>query len=154
MTPAAEGPVILLTVTGKQTGPDGNTQENTAVYRAAQSLCGEGYLFTYRAEDVQVRLFLSRTLAWMERNGVKDTRMVFDPALFSTRCDYETAYGTIPMEIRTEKISVLGGGLRANDIPFSGRENSDLQARIRYKLVMGQDYELTCSVTVKTQRAN
>ena len=147
MTPEAEGPVILLTVTGKQTGPDGNTQENTAVYRAAQSLCGEGYLFTYRAEDVQVRLFLSRTLAWMERNGVKDTRMVFDPALFSTRCDYETAYGTIPMEIRTGKISVLSGGLRQ-----SGSSAGNIRARIHYTLVMGQDYEQKCSVTIKTQQ--
>lgn len=147
MTPAAEGPVILLTVTGKQTGPDGNTQENTAVYRAAQSLCGEGYLFTYRAEDVQVRLFLSRTLAWMERNGVKDTRMVFDPALFSTRCDYETAYGTIPMEIRTGKISVLSGGLGQ-----SGSSAGNIRARIHYTLVMGQDYEQKCSVTIKTQQ--
>ena len=147
MTPAAEGPVILLTVTGKQTGPDGNTQENTAVYRAAQSLCGEGYLFTYRAEDVQVRLFLSRTLAWMERNGVKDTRMVFDPALFSTRCDYDTAYGTIPMEIRTGKISVLSGGLGQ-----SGSSAGNIRARIHYTLVMGQDYEQKCSVTIKTQQ--
>ena len=147
MTPAAEGPVILLTVTGKQTGPDGNTQENTAVYRAAQSLCGEGYLFTYRAEDVQVCLFLSRTLAWMEMNGVKDTRMVFDPALFSTRCDYETAYGTIPMEIRTGKISVLSGGLRQ-----SGSSAGNIRARIHYTLVMGQDYEQKCSVTIKTQQ--
>ena len=101
-----------------------------------------------------MRLFVSRKNAWMQRGSRESARMVFDPSVPSVHCDYETAYGTIPMEIRTEKISVLGGGLRANDIPFSGRENSDLQARIRYKLVMGQDYELTCSVTVKTQRAN
>lgn len=137
---------VLLTVTGKQTDPEGNTQENTAVYRGSRRSCGEGVLFSYQSENVEVLLFLSREKAWMERGGNRSARMVFDPFLSSTHCDYETAYGVIPMEVRTENIAVLGGGLQQTG------SRRDLQARIRYKLVMGEDYELTCSVTIKTQQ--
>ncbi len=155
---------VRLTVTGKQTDPDGNTQENTAVYRAECRNCGDGYLFSYPAEGTDVNLFLSRGSAWMQRGHNPDARMVFDPSGAVTRCDYETAYGVIPLEIRTEQISILAGGLRRDsyaDKRKSGSENTlthifrsgrGLQARIRYALIMGPDYELSCSVTIKTQQ--
>lgn len=131
---------VLLTITGRQTDPDTGTQENTASYRAVMSACGEGHLFSYMTEDASVKLFVSRERAWMQRGGKKESRMVFDPSVTSTQCDYETAYGVIPMEIRTDRISVLAGGSRG------------LQARIRYTLAMSPEYELTCSVTIKTQQ--
>lgn len=135
-----EGRHVLLTITGRQTDPDSGTQENTASYRAVMSTCGEGHLFSYLAEDTWVMLFVSRERAWMQRGEKRESRMVFDPSASSTQCDYETAYGIIPMEIRTDRISVLSGGSRG------------LQARIRYTLVMSPEYERTCSVTIKTQQ--
>ncbi len=135
-----EGTPVLLTITGRQTDPDTGTQENTASYRAVMSACGEGHLFSYLTEDASVKLFVSRERAWMQRGGKRENCMVFDPSVTSTRCGYETAYGVIPMEIRTDRISVLAGGSRG------------LQARIRYTLVMSPEYELTCSVTIKTQQ--
>lgn len=137
-----EGTPVLLTITGRQTDPDTGTQENTASYRAVMSACGEGHLFSYLAEDTWVMLFVSRERAWMQRGEKQEGRMVFDPSVSSTQCDYETAYGIIPMEIRTDRISVLSGGSRG------------LQARIRYTLVMSPEYELTCSVTIKTQQTD
>lgn len=135
-----EGTPVLLTITGRQTDPDTGTQENTASYRAVMSACGEGHLFSYLTEDASVKLFVSRERAWMQRGGKRENCMVFDPSVTSTQCDYETAYGVIPMEIRTDRISVLAGGSRG------------LQARIRYTLAMSPEYELTCSVTIKTQQ--
>jgi hypothetical protein len=135
-----EGTLVLLTITGRQTDPDTGTQENTASYRAVMSACGEGHLFSYLTEDASVKLFVSRERAWMQRGGKRENCMVFDPSVTSTQCDYETAYGVIPMEIRTDRISVLAGGSRG------------LQARIRYTLAMSPEYELTCSVTIKTQQ--
>lgn len=144
---------VLLTVTGKQTDPDGNTQESTSVYEAVCCECGEGVLFSYLAEKTEVRLFLSRGLAWMQRGCRESGRMLFDPSGEVTQCDYETAYGVIPMQIRTDLISVLTGGLGQDhkkniaDIVRHG-----LRARIRYRLMMGSDYEQLCSVTIKTQQ--
>lgn len=162
---------VLLTVTGKQTDPDGNMQENTAVYRAVCRNKGEGYFFSYFAEGTGVNLFISRDRAWMQRGTVRSARMVFDPSAPSTRCSYETDYGIIPMEIRTEGISVMAGGLRRKSVESrksiadnrdskrSGNRSDDffraarsLQARIRYTLVMDLEYELKCSVTIKTQQ--
>lgn len=140
-----EGVPVLLTVTGRQTDPDSGTQENTAAYRAEMKTCGEGVLFSYRTEDAPVQLFVSRERAWMQRGGKREGRMVFDPSVSSTRCDYETAYGVIPMEIRTEGISLLAGGG-----PAGGSRG--LRARIRYRLIMSPEYELICSVTIKTQQ--
>lgn len=148
--PEEEVPV-LLTVTGKQTDPEGSTRETAAVYRAVCRNSGEGLLFSYLAEDTPVTLFLSRSLAWMQRGGI-DARMVFDPSGAVTRCDYETAYGTIPMEVRTEGISVLAGGSGKQGEGGAGIVCRSLQARIRYTLIMGADYELSCSVTIKTQQ--
>ena len=164
---------VLLTVIGKQTDPDGNTQESTAVYRAVCRNKGEGYLFSYFAEGTEVSLFLSRDRAWMQRGPGRSARMVFDPSADSTSCSYETDYGSIPMEIRTQGISVLAGELRRKAL--KGRENitdrkdsnssgnsgveilrsvRGLQARIRYTLIMAPKYELSCSVTIKTQQTD
>ena len=43
-----EGVPVLLTVTGKQTDPDGNTQENTSVYLAVCRRNGSQSLFIPR----------------------------------------------------------------------------------------------------------
>lgn len=166
-----EGVPVLLTVTGKQTDPDGNTQENTSVYRAVCRNKEDGFFISYFDEGTKVNLFLSRGSAWMQRGAVRSARMVFDPSASSTRCSYETDYGIIPMEIRTEGISVMAGGLRRKSVESrksiaddrdskrSGNRSGDffraarsLQARIRYTLVMDREYELTCSVTIKTQQ--
>ena len=76
----------------------------------------DGFFFSYFAEGTEVNLFLSRGSAWMQRGTVRSARMVFDPSASSTRCSYETAYGIIPMEIRTEGISVMAGGLRRKSV--------------------------------------
>ena len=165
------GVPVLLTVTGKQTDADGNTQENTSVYRAVCRNKEDGFFFSYFDEGTKVNLFLSRGSAWMQRGAVRSARMVFDPSASSTRCSYETDYGIIPMEIRTEGISVMAGGLRRKSVEsrksiaddrdskrngnLSGdffRAARSLQARIRYTLVMDREYELTCSVTIKPQQ--
>lgn len=169
--PDQEGVPVLLTVTGKQTDPDGSTQENTSVYRAVCRNKEDGFFFSYFDEGTEVNLFLSRGSAWMQRGAVRSARMVFDPSASSTRCSYETDYGIIPMEIRTEGISVMAGGLRRKSVESrksiaddrdskrSGNRSGDffraarsLQARIRYTLVMDREYELKCSVTIKTQQ--
>ena len=173
--PDQEGVPVLLTVTGKQTDPDGSTQENTSVYRAVCRNKEDGFFFSYFDEGTKVNLFLSRGSAWMQRGTVRSARMVFDPSVPSTRCSYETDYGIIPMVIRTEGISVMAGGLRRKsvesrksitddrdgnrDSSISGNRSGDfcraarsLQARIRYTLVMDREYELKCSVTIKTQQ--
>lgn len=169
--PDQEGVPVLLTVTGKQTDPDGSTQENTSVYRAVCRNKEDGFFFSYFDEGTKVNLFLSRGSAWMQRGTVRSARMVFDPSASSTRCSYETDYGIIPMEIRTEGISVMAGGLRRKSVESrksiaddrdskrSGNRSGDffraarsLQARIRYTLVMDREYELKCSVTIKTQQ--
>lgn len=142
-----EGVNVQLIVTGKQTDPDGNTQESTSFYHAVCSVCGKGFLFSYFADGREVRLFISRDSAWMQRGPGRSARMVFDPSLPCTQCDYETDYGTIPMVIRTGTISVLAGGPHTGDKVYR-----NLKARIRYTLVMGSDYELTCSVTIKTRQ--
>ena len=169
--PDQEGVPVLLTVTGKQTDPDGSTQENTSVYRAVCRNKEDGFFFSYFDEGTKVNLFLSRGSAWMQRGTVRSARMVFDPSVPSTRCSYETDYGIIPMVIRTEGISVMAGGLRRKSVEsrksisddrdskrngnLSGdffRAARSLQARIRYTLVMDREYELKCSVTIKTQQ--
>ena len=144
---------LLLTVTGKQTDPDGNTQETASVYEAVCRKYGDGFLFSYLAEETEVRLFLSRSLAWMQRGGRESSCMLFDPSAKMTQCDYETAYGIIPMQIHTDFISVLAGGLR-QDHKTKGADivRHGLRARIRYRLMMGSDYEQLCSVTIKTQQ--
>jgi hypothetical protein len=143
---------VLLTVTGKQTDPEGSTRETSAVYSAVCRTSEQGLLFSYPAEDTLVTLFLSRRLAWMQRGGSIEARMVFDPSGAVTRCDYETAYGIIPMEVRTEGISILAGGPGKRG--EGGRDviGRGLQARIRYALIMGADYQLSCSVTIKAQQ--
>ena len=144
---------LLLTVTGKQTDPDGNTQETASVYEAVCRKYGDGFLFSYLAEETEVRLFISHRLAWMQRGGRESGRMLFDPSGEMTQCDYETAYGIIPMQIHTDFISVLAGGLR-QDHKTKGADivRHGLRARIRYRLMMGSDYEQLCSVTIKTQQ--
>lgn len=151
-TGSKEGVFVLLTVTGKQTDPDGNIQESTSVYRAVCRRSGKGLLFTYSAEEAAATLFLSRDLAWMQRGRSESSRMVFDPSGTVTDCDYETAYGIIPMQIRTDRISVLAGGRRGREEKGTEIIGRGLQARIRYSLLMGPEYELFCSVTIKVQQ--
>lgn len=150
---------VRLSISGKQTDPEGNTQENTALHHAICTADGGGWLFTYMENGIPARLYISRSLAWMERGdlhregsssrtepaeslrGSGGTRMVFDPALSAARCMYETPFGRIPMLIRTEGIALLGGKKQA--APFR------LTARIRYTLRMDPDYTLTCAVTIR-----
>ena len=137
---------VHLTIEGRQTDPEGNTQEITSVYRGVQTASGEGYEFRCRSlEDAEeeISLFLSRTLLRLERSSPVRTRMIFDPSLPVVKCEYDTSFGMIPLEIRTERIALLERGARKDRI----------QARVKYTLTMEPDYILICSVTIKVQPA-
>ena len=155
MSAKGSGPAmtVRLSVCGKQTDPDGNTQENPALYTAACAPSGDGWLFSYEADGVPARLFLSRRLAWTERSEeeAQDTpgnRMVFDPSVPAAKCLYETPFGTIPMEIRTRRIALLGKGAAAAPEGHAGN-TFRLRARIFYTLQMDPGYELSCTVTIR-----
>jgi len=84
-------------------------------------------------------LFVSRGLVRMERAGEGGSVMIFDPSVPVTGCDYGTPFGVIPMEIRTRRISLLGGAA----------SRLRLRARVQYSLGMDADYALECSVTIQ-----
>lgn len=138
---------VSLTVTGRQTDPDGNMQENTAVYRGSCSVCDGGRLLSCSDAEGGLCLYLSRRKAWIEyRNAqgtLQGTRMVFDPALAAARCEYRTPFGTIPMSVTTHAIRILDGG---------GTEQRSFQARLSYTLSMEPDYALKCAVTIKARQ--
>lgn len=137
---------VLLTIQGRQTDPDGNTQEMVSVYRGVQIVSGDGYEFRCRSledPEEEISLFLSRTLLELERSGPVRTRMIFDPSLPAVKCDYATPFGRIPMVIRTERIALLERGARKDRI----------HARVKYTLTMEPDYIHICSVTIKVQPA-
>ena len=62
---------VRLSISGKQTDPEGNTQENTARHQAVCRAEGGGWLLTYREKGLPSRLYLSRSLVWMERGGLQ-----------------------------------------------------------------------------------
>ena len=101
------------------------------------------------------------------------TRMVFDPALPATACSYVTPYGTIPMEIRTERIVLMdgcagrrGADKKRTDSGGAGGNREDavnedregparrirIMGRVKYVLTIGGDDPLNCSVTIKAQQ--
>lgn len=137
---------VLVTIHGRQTDPEGKTQEIVSLYRGVQTGGKDGYELCCRSlqdtED-EISLFLSRTLLRMERRGPVRARMVFDPSLPAAKIDYNTPFGGIPMEIRTERIALLERGARRDRI----------HARVKYTLAMEPDYMLVCSVTIKVQPA-
>jgi len=61
---------VRLSISGKQTDPEGNTQENTALHHAICTADGGGWLFTYMENGIPARLYISRSLAWMERGDL------------------------------------------------------------------------------------
>ncbi len=135
-----------LTIRGTQTDPDGNSQEHTSVYLARYTVAeeGPGHVFRYRmgGDDTggpESVLFVSRGLVRMERAGEGGSVMIFDPSVPVTGCDYGTPFGVIPMEIRTRRISLLGGAA----------SRIRLRARVQYSLGMDADYALECSVTIQ-----
>ena len=145
---------MRLVITGKQTDPEGHTQTTTSVYEAVRLPHEKGHLFRYRAEDGrEATLFVSRDLVYLKKGGgdsggrTEETsadsgaagEMVFDPFSDAIRCDYATPYGTIPMEIRTDRITILGNRSRR------------LQARVIYRLTMDPDYTMDCSVTIRAE---
>lgn len=137
---------VLLTITGTQTDSAGNSLKTEAQYEALYSGDGTGHTFSYIAEGDEAVLYLSSEIARMERGGKGGTRMVFNPAVSQMKCDYVTPFGIIPMEIRTERIVLMGGnrGAGDGDIRISGR--------IRYVLRIEGDEPLNCSVTIKAQQ--
>ena len=135
---------VLLTIDGVQTEPGGREQETSVSCQACCETSGDGHLFSYTVEGERASLFISRSRAWMERKGGAGALMVFDPSLPVTKCDYGTPFGTIPMEIRTEKIVVMGRGNTPGVFALRGR--------IKYTLRLDEDYCLKCSVTIKAQQ--
>lgn len=101
-------------VTGTQTGDgtrDAQTFDAPCDYRVQH---GVHYLtYTDPAARARVTLKLQPNRAVMLRSG--GTRMVFDPAR-PTTCDYMTAAGVIPFEIRAHTVIVsltdAGGSAR------------------------------------------
>ena len=143
-----------LTIRGTQTDPDGNSQEHTSVYLARYTVAeeGPGHVFRYLigGDDTggpESVLFVSRGLVRMERAGEGSSVMIFDPSVPMTGCDYGTPFGVIPMEIRTQRISVMDGGASLRPAAGSGRLR--LRARVQYSLGMDADYALECSVTIQ-----
>lgn len=146
---SAEGPDVRLTIRGIQTDPEGHTVENTSVYRARYSREKGGHVFRYREGEegnpVRSELFVSRETVRMERGDSGGSPMLFDPSQELTRCDYGTPFGTIQMEIRTERISVLDGAGTGR----SAGETIRIRARVQYLLSMDKAWPLRCSVTIQ-----
>lgn len=135
---------VLLTIDGVQTEPGGHEQETSVSCEAYCEAGGDGCLFRYTADGERASLFLSRTCAWIEREGGSGAQMIFDPSVPATKCDYGTPFGTIPMEIRTDRIVVMGRGNTPGIFTLRGR--------IKYTLKLDGDYYLKCSVTIKAQQ--
>lgn len=145
---------VRLTIRGIQTDPDGNSQEHTSVYLAGYTEAeeGPGHVFRYRTGEDKAGgpesvLFVSRGLVRMERAGEGSSVMIFDPSVPMTGCDYGTPFGVIPMEIRTQRISVMDGGASLRPAAGSGRLR--LRAGVQYSLGMDAGYALECSVTIQ-----
>ena len=139
---------VRLTITGRQTDPEGHTQENTAVYRAEAAYAAgeEGFRFRYQEGDGESSLFVSRSLVCIHRGERGGTQMRFDPAVPGTECMYATPYGTIPMRIRTRRIAVLDGRSRPGP-----DEKLRLRARVQYELRMDEAFCLECTVTIRAE---
>ena len=176
METALEEQRVLLTITGVQTDALGNRRETAAHYEAVYRGDGGCHSFFYTAEEEDAVLYLSPELVRMERGkggSRPGTRMVFDPALPATACSYVTPYGTIPMEIRTERIVLMDGcaGRRGADKKGTDRGgaggngedavNKDregparrirIMGRVKYVLTIGGDDPLNCTVTIKAQQ--
>lgn len=176
METALEEQRVLLTITGIQTDAHGNRQETAAQYEAAYRDDGGCHSFFYTAEGEDAVLYLSPELVRMERGkggSRPGTRMVFDPALPATVCSYVTPYGTIPMEIRTERIVLMDGCAGRRGADKKGRDrgssggnreeavNEDrertvrslrIMGRVKYVLTIEGDDPLNCSVTIKAQQ--
>lgn len=176
METALEEQRVLLTITGVQTDALGNRRETAAHYEAAYRGDGGCHSFFYTAEEEDAVLYLSPELVRMERgkSGSRPgTRMVFDPALPATVCSYVTPYGTIPMEIRTERIVLMdgcagrrGADKKRTDSGGAGGNREDavnedregparrirIMGRVKYVLTIGGDDPLNCSVTIKAQQ--
>lgn len=148
---------VRLSITGRQTEPDGTVQEDAQTVLAGCTASGGGWLFSYRTAEGPARLFLSRSLAWTERgtSSRADARMVFDPSVPETTCLYPTPFGEIPMEVRTEGIAVLGGptgGSGGDAARGAPQADLRLRARIRYTLQLDAGYARTCAVTIRADR--
>lgn len=146
---SAAGRLVRLTIRGIQTDPDGHTQDNTSVCMARYFPRDGGHIFRCREGEEEnpalSELYVSREVVRMERGGSGVSRMIFDPSAELTRCDYGTPFGTIPMEIRTERISVLDGGGNGQ----SAMETIRIRARVQYLLSMDETWTLRCSVTIR-----
>ena len=138
---------VFLTITGIRTDADGNSMKTSTEHEAVWLGSGTGHSFLYNEEGQETVLFLSPDSVRLERGGKAGTRMVFDPSVTMTECSYVTPFGTIPMEIRTERIVIMDGGRRdrsSQKIRFAGR--------VKYTLRIGGDDPADCSVTIKAQQ--
>lgn len=140
------GTLVLLTLTGIQTDPDGNRQESTSVYEAVCTKEESGYLFRYREQKDAAEFFLSRGSVWMKREGQAAIHMRFDPSGIPVQGTFRTPFGSIPLTIRTERIAILDSAGAA-----SQKNPAVLRARIKYSLTLGGDCTQSCSMTIRVQ---
>ena len=138
---------VFLTITGIRTDADGNSMKTSTEHEAACLDEGTGNSFLYNEEGEETVLFLSPHVVRVERGGKTGTRMVFDPSVTMTECSYVTPFGTIPMEISTERIVIMGGGRRDR-----GSQKFRIAGRVKYRLRIGGDDPAECSVTIKAQQ--
>ena len=164
---------VRLSISGKQTDPEGNTQENTALHHAICTADGGGWLFTYMENGIPARLYISRSLAWMERgdlnredgssrtepaeslrgsgsSGAGESESLRDSG--GTRMVFDPALSAARCMYETPfgRIPML---IRTEGIALLGGKKQAapfrLTARIRYTLRMDPDYTLTCAVTIR-----
>ena len=138
---------VFLTITGIRTDADGNSMKTSTEHEAAWLGSTAGHSFLYTEEGLETVLFLSPHIVRLERGGKTGTRMVFDPSVTMTECSYATPFGTIPMEIRTERIVIMDGGRRER-----GSQKFRIAGRVKYTLRIGGDDPADCSVTIKAQQ--
>ena len=139
--------MVFLTITGIRTDADGNSMKTSTEHEAACLDEGTGHSFLYNEEGEETVLFLSPHVVRVERGGKTGTRMVFDPSVTMTECSYVTPFGTIPMEISTERIVIMDGGRRDR-----GSQKFRIAGRVKYRLRIGGDDPAECSVTIKAQQ--
>ena len=113
---------VFLTITGIRTDADGNSMKTSTEHEAAWLGSTAGHSFLYTEEGLETVLFLSPHIVRLERGGKTGTRMVFDPSVTMTECSYVTPFGTIPMEIRTERHNGRRApGTRQSEVPYRGQ---------------------------------
>ena len=142
---AGTGSEVLLIVSGEETYADGH-KDSTRTYSRAVYETGDGFRrFRYREEDPESRAVTESVIEFSSegcsivRTGAVNVKMRFVPDE-ETRCDYDTPFGSIPMEILTRLVAERQIG-------------ENFHARIRYRLILEGSDPVECVVTVRAEPA-